>query len=317
MIVNRLFRQQFRNISYSFATQKLDYYAVLGVDRLATTEQIKDSYRKLAMKYHPDVNTTATEAHEPSARKFQEIAEAYAVLSVEEQRRAYDFLNQPSPYDRYTEDSALEDELLRRRSVDGNAIRQPHKVGTYAAEKQRLLAEERAKFNVDHLGRYKGGLPIKGNGVIRKGIHGEGFGAPSHAHDALIHQIKESKDTMDYQNITNEVAQNFANHQNNDRWVVERRKSNFIAQVDYEYFKFNHWRTAWRYFRNIFLLTAGVSFLYNFEVDEGLGGLSLKYKEFAQTNPGKDLVLGKIRVTQRPNGLLVAVDAHQKQHHHD
>lgn len=76
---------------------------------------------------------------------------------------------------------------MRRRSVDGNVIRTPYKAGTFAAEKQKLLAEERAKFNVDHLGRYKGGLPVKGKGVNRKGIHGEALGAPAHAHDALVH----------------------------------------------------------------------------------------------------------------------------------
>jgi hypothetical protein len=52
----------------------------------------------------------------------------------------------------------------------------------------------------------------------------------------MIHQMKTDNDVMDYQNITPEVAQNFANHQNTDRWVHERRKSAFLATVDYEYF---------------------------------------------------------------------------------
>lgn len=62
-----------------------DYYEVLGVGRDATPEQIKKAYRKLAMKYHPDV------ADDPdSAEKFKEIGEAYAVLSDTNKRSMYD-----------------------------------------------------------------------------------------------------------------------------------------------------------------------------------------------------------------------------------
>ncbi|HQY99273.1 MAG TPA: DnaJ domain-containing protein, partial [Propionicimonas sp.] len=52
-----------------------DYYEVLGVPRDATNEQIKKAYRRLAMKYHPDV-ADAPDA----AEKFKEIGEAYEVL---------------------------------------------------------------------------------------------------------------------------------------------------------------------------------------------------------------------------------------------
>lgn len=62
-----------------------DYYEVLGVPRDATPEQIKKAYRKLAMKYHPDV-ADAPDA----AEKFKEIGEAYAVLSDEHKRSMYD-----------------------------------------------------------------------------------------------------------------------------------------------------------------------------------------------------------------------------------
>ena len=62
-----------------------DYYEVLGVPRDATAEQVKKAYRKLAMKYHPDV------ADDPaSAEKFKEIGEAYAVLSDAQERKQYD-----------------------------------------------------------------------------------------------------------------------------------------------------------------------------------------------------------------------------------
>ncbi len=63
-----------------------DYYAILGVPRDADEQTIKKAYRKLARKYHPDVNPGDSEAE----RKFKEINEAYAVLSDPEKRRKYD-----------------------------------------------------------------------------------------------------------------------------------------------------------------------------------------------------------------------------------
>lgn len=64
---------------------KRDYYEVLGVDKNADKKTIKKAYRKLAMKYHPDVN------HEEGAEeKFKELSEAYGVLSDDEKRKRYD-----------------------------------------------------------------------------------------------------------------------------------------------------------------------------------------------------------------------------------
>jgi curved DNA-binding protein len=65
-----------------------DYYKVLGVEKNATTDQIKKAYRKLARQHHPDVNP-----NDPTAeRKFKEVNEANEVLSDEEKRRKYDQL---------------------------------------------------------------------------------------------------------------------------------------------------------------------------------------------------------------------------------
>ncbi len=67
--------------------QYKDYYAALGVARDATEEQIKQAYRKLARKYHPDVSK------EPDAEaKFKEVAEAYQTLKDRDKRAAYDQL---------------------------------------------------------------------------------------------------------------------------------------------------------------------------------------------------------------------------------
>ncbi|MCW5626047.1 MAG: DnaJ domain-containing protein, partial [Burkholderiales bacterium] len=65
---------------------KRDYYEVLGVNRDASDEDIKKSYRKLAMKFHPDRNPDNKDAEE----KFKEAKEAYEVLSDASKRQAYD-----------------------------------------------------------------------------------------------------------------------------------------------------------------------------------------------------------------------------------
>jgi len=63
-----------------------DYYKILGVNKNASEEDIKKSYRKLAMKYHPD----HTKGNKSAEEKFKKISEAYAVLSDKEKRKQYD-----------------------------------------------------------------------------------------------------------------------------------------------------------------------------------------------------------------------------------
>ena len=66
--------------------EKRDFYEVLGVDRSASQEEIKKAYRKLAKKYHPDMNPGDKDAE----AKFKEASEAYSVLGDQEKRAKYD-----------------------------------------------------------------------------------------------------------------------------------------------------------------------------------------------------------------------------------
>lgn len=68
-----------------------DYYKILDLNKDASVEEIKKSYRRLSMKYHPDKNN----GDEDSTNRFKEINEAYSVLSDPDKRRQYD---NPSPH---------------------------------------------------------------------------------------------------------------------------------------------------------------------------------------------------------------------------
>jgi curved DNA-binding protein len=77
-----------------------DYYAMLGVSKTASAEEIKKAYRKLAMKYHPDRN----KGNKDAEAKFKDISEAYAVLSDQEKRKQYDTFGSEGFQNKFSQD---------------------------------------------------------------------------------------------------------------------------------------------------------------------------------------------------------------------
>jgi len=100
----------------------IDYYKVLGIDKKASEADIKKAYRKLARKYHPDLNPNDKEAE----RKFKEINEANEVLSHAENRKKYDTYGKDWKH-------AEEFEKARKSQRPGQTYEQPG-YGSYSDE---------------------------------------------------------------------------------------------------------------------------------------------------------------------------------------
>eukprot|EP00252_Welwitschia_mirabilis_P025974 TRINITY_DN8316_c0_g4_i1.p1 TRINITY_DN8316_c0_g4~~TRINITY_DN8316_c0_g4_i1.p1 ORF type:complete len:179 (+),score=18.71 TRINITY_DN8316_c0_g4_i1:228-764(+) len=78
----------------------MDYYRILGIERNASKKEIKEAYRRLAFKYHPDRHVKSTKAvQEEALRRFKQVSEAYDVLSDDTRRANYAFSSgYPSDY---------------------------------------------------------------------------------------------------------------------------------------------------------------------------------------------------------------------------
>lgn len=95
-------------------SSKRDYYEVLGVQKGASKEEIKNAYRKLALQYHPDRNKDKA-----AEEKFKEISEAYAVLSDEEKRKRYDTYGHVGQEEVFRGSEANFDEIFRDMGFGG------------------------------------------------------------------------------------------------------------------------------------------------------------------------------------------------------
>ena len=91
----------------------VDYYKVLGVNKNASTDDIKKAYKKLARKWHPDKNPNNSDE---ATKRFKEVSEAYQVLVDDNKRRVYDH-------------GGMED--LKRGSGAGNRRKDSNKNGSF------------------------------------------------------------------------------------------------------------------------------------------------------------------------------------------
>lgn len=223
----------------TFASSKstmIDYYSVLGLQRDASGDEIKAAYRELAMKFHPDVNTTG-ETHQPNAEKFREIAEAYAVLSIPENKSSYDAsLKKRNPDAIF---SSVKSETMEKnrkmRDATGNVPAPKPVRGSYAEHRLKVLEKERKKFNVSHLGYYNGGLPRKDLHNVR----GSAAGPPGVFHDPKKHNTIER-----FERDSHEVGILEAEEFSNDA-TLEYEQDNRVRP----YYKLETDPT-WRYVRN-------------------------------------------------------------------
>ena len=113
--------------------------------------------------------------------------EAYAVLSVVQSRANYDLLRQKDPR-AFKEVSQREFDRTyntgARDASGGLPVQAPAK-GSYAEERLQELKEARKKYNVNHLGYYRGGVPQKGRGAVR----GEAIMPPGYFHQPKVHNF--------------------------------------------------------------------------------------------------------------------------------
>lgn len=107
----------------------IDYYKILEVDKNADTKTIKKAYKKLARKYHPDLNPN----DEESKRKFQQINEAHAVLSDPEKREKYDKYGKDWEHAEAFEEAARQQQQYRRPG-GGQQYRRSQSYGDFSEE---------------------------------------------------------------------------------------------------------------------------------------------------------------------------------------
>lgn len=131
-----------------------DYYAVLGVPRTADEKQIKSAYRKLARKYHPDVNKEAG-----AEEQFKRVNEAYEVLSDSEKRAQYDKYGQAWQQFQKSGGAANMDDFMRQYAAQNGRVRTEEFPGGFRTEYHTSDGGNFSDFFESLFGRGSGGFP--------------------------------------------------------------------------------------------------------------------------------------------------------------
>lgn len=236
-----------------------DYYNILGIPTSATPEQIKESYRKLAKKYHPDARAAAGDKeYTPDANRFRDVQEAYSVLSIRESRVNYDLTRKKNP-DAFKAVSESEFNLEHRRDLrdkTGMIKKDVPKRGSYAEDRHQQLKKDREQYDVNHLGYYNGGLPKKDMGPIR----GKSLGNPGEFHSPQWHNYLNYHH-QDTSFISQEDALKFKHWMGSDQADYQRSRPYWPMYYDRN-MDFMRDRTFWLGF--LLLTTFGVWANYKF-----------------------------------------------------
>ena len=233
-------------IPHSRMPSEKNYYKILGVERTATPEMIKDAYRELAKTHHPDVVGGA----EPDADKFRDLMEAYGVLSVPESRASYDITMKKNPdsFREITENEYIKSYFPSKRDQAGNTAMTAASPapGSYAETRLAELKEQRKKYNVNDLGYYRGGVPQKDKGTIR----GAAIGRPGEFHTPQVHNFYNNYHA-DSKLVSSEDALKFKNFMAADKVDYNMSKPSRPMYYDRN-FNFMKERSFWL---RLFLLT--------------------------------------------------------------
>mmetsp|Transcript_4971 Transcript_4971/g.4888 ORF Transcript_4971/g.4888 Transcript_4971/m.4888 type:complete len:278 (+) Transcript_4971:27-860(+) len=203
----------------SFAS-KVDYYQILGIEPSAKPAEVKQAYRELAKKFHPDIAKGPT-----SQDKFRLITEAYTVLHNLETRTTYDL----------TKGSKDEIKSILEKRKDhlnlGAAIPnyQPHE---YGYKRLKELAEERKQYNIDKFYNFRGGVPQKGMEAVR----GNAIGRPGErANASTINNYAKDWQAIprDADYVGETEAQSFKIYKEMDYHIASKRKPYMPAEIDY------------------------------------------------------------------------------------
>lgn len=213
-----------------------DYYTILDIERSATPLEIKEAYRKMAKKHHPDMKST-DEDHEPDLDKFRDVSEAYQILSVRESRLTYDLQRKKHPH-KHTEHEAEYQANMEVqagvRDKTGHMPRATPVKGSFEEDRLNELRREREKYNVNFMGYYNGGLPQKGLGRVRRSNRGKSLGEPGLPHSPSIHNFLENY-TQEATFVNSEDAVQFKNWMRSDLTQHTMSRPHYKTYYDYSY----------------------------------------------------------------------------------